>query len=67
MYVYSRGGPQTALAPRPSLIYCAYVISLGSWTHTHVVSVTFRTHFVNIVTMKIYEDFVFSYDTGYGW
>jgi hypothetical protein len=23
MYVYSRGGPQTALAPRPSLIYCA--------------------------------------------
>jgi hypothetical protein len=22
-YVYSRGGPQTALAPRPSLIYCA--------------------------------------------
>jgi hypothetical protein len=24
MYVYSRGGPHTALAPRPSLIYCAY-------------------------------------------
>jgi hypothetical protein len=23
MYVYSRGGPHTALAPRPSLIYCA--------------------------------------------
>jgi hypothetical protein len=23
MYVYSRGGPQTAPAPRPSLIYCA--------------------------------------------
>jgi hypothetical protein len=22
MYVYSRGGPQTAPAPRPSLIYC---------------------------------------------
>jgi hypothetical protein len=22
-YVYSRGGPHTALAPRPSLIYCA--------------------------------------------
>jgi hypothetical protein len=22
MYVYSRGGPHTALAPRPSLIYC---------------------------------------------
>jgi hypothetical protein len=25
MYVYSRGGPHTALAPRPSLIYCASV------------------------------------------
>jgi hypothetical protein len=25
MYVYSRGGPHTALAPRPSLIYCAFV------------------------------------------
>jgi hypothetical protein len=25
MYVYSRGGPHTALAPRPSLIYCAYL------------------------------------------
>jgi hypothetical protein len=24
MYVYSRGGPQTAPAPRPSLIYCAF-------------------------------------------
>jgi hypothetical protein len=24
MYVYTRGGPQTALAPRPSLIYCAF-------------------------------------------
>jgi hypothetical protein len=23
MYVYSRGGPRSALAPRPSLIYCA--------------------------------------------
>jgi hypothetical protein len=23
VYVYSRGGPHTALAPRPSLIYCA--------------------------------------------
>jgi hypothetical protein len=23
MYVYSRGGPPTAPAPRPSLIYCA--------------------------------------------
>jgi hypothetical protein len=23
MYVYSRGGPQTVPAPRPSLIYCA--------------------------------------------
>jgi hypothetical protein len=23
MYVYSMGGPHTALAPRPSLIYCA--------------------------------------------
>jgi hypothetical protein len=23
MYVYSRGGPHSALAPRPSLIYCA--------------------------------------------
>jgi hypothetical protein len=23
VYVYSRGGPQTATAPRPSLIYCA--------------------------------------------
>jgi hypothetical protein len=23
MFVYSRGGPQTAPAPRPSLIYCA--------------------------------------------
>jgi hypothetical protein len=22
-YVYSGGGPQTALAPQPSLIYCA--------------------------------------------
>jgi hypothetical protein len=27
-YVYSRGGPQTALAPRPSLIYCAL-----QWTY----------------------------------
>jgi hypothetical protein len=27
-YVYSRGGPHTALAPRPSLIYCAYFQSL---------------------------------------
>jgi hypothetical protein len=25
MYVYSRGGPHTALAPRPSLIYCASI------------------------------------------
>jgi hypothetical protein len=24
LYVYSRGGPQTAPAPRPYLIYCAY-------------------------------------------
>jgi hypothetical protein len=24
MYVYSRGGPQTAPAPRPFLIYCAF-------------------------------------------
>jgi hypothetical protein len=24
MYVYSRGGPQTGLAPRPSLIYYAH-------------------------------------------
>jgi hypothetical protein len=24
MYVYIRGGPQTAPAPRPSLIYCAF-------------------------------------------
>jgi hypothetical protein len=23
MYVYSRGGPHTTLAPPPSLIYCA--------------------------------------------
>jgi hypothetical protein len=23
VYVYGRGGPQTAPAPRPSLIYCA--------------------------------------------
>jgi hypothetical protein len=22
-YIYSRGGPHSALAPRPSLIYCA--------------------------------------------
>jgi hypothetical protein len=28
MYVYSRGGPHTALAPRPSLIYCAYFSEL---------------------------------------
>jgi hypothetical protein len=26
MYVYSRGGPQMALAPQPSMIYCAFVI-----------------------------------------
>jgi hypothetical protein len=25
MYVYSRGGPQTAPAPRPSMIYCVTV------------------------------------------
>jgi hypothetical protein len=25
MYVYSRGGPPTAPAPRPSLIYCAFL------------------------------------------
>jgi hypothetical protein len=24
LYVYSRGGPQTAPAPRPFLIYCAF-------------------------------------------
>jgi hypothetical protein len=24
MHVYSRGGPKTAPAPRPSLIYCAF-------------------------------------------
>jgi hypothetical protein len=28
MYVYSGGGPHTALAPRPSLIYCAYQLSI---------------------------------------
>jgi hypothetical protein len=28
MYVYSRGGPQTALAPQPSLIYCAFKLGL---------------------------------------
>jgi hypothetical protein len=27
MYVYSRGGPPTAPAPRPSLIYCAYWVT----------------------------------------
>jgi hypothetical protein len=27
MYVYSRGGPQTAPAPRPFLIYCALHVS----------------------------------------
>jgi hypothetical protein len=27
MYVYSRGGPQTAPAPRPSLIYCAFLFT----------------------------------------
>jgi hypothetical protein len=27
MYVYSRGGPHTALAPRPSLIYTCAVIN----------------------------------------
>jgi hypothetical protein len=27
VYVYSRGGPHTALAPRPSLIYCAYYLA----------------------------------------
>jgi hypothetical protein len=30
MYVYSRGGPQTAPAPRPSLIYCAFTITYAS-------------------------------------
>jgi hypothetical protein len=34
MYVYSRGGPQTALAPRPSLIYCAY------WSRDNAVGIT---------------------------
>jgi hypothetical protein len=29
MYVYSRGGPQTAPAPRPSLIYCALELKLN--------------------------------------
>jgi hypothetical protein len=28
MYVYSRGGPHTALTPRPSLIYCAFFVSI---------------------------------------
>jgi hypothetical protein len=28
MYVYSRGGPKTAPAPRPSLIYCALASSI---------------------------------------
>jgi hypothetical protein len=28
LYVYSRGGPQTAPAPRPSLIYCALPVSI---------------------------------------
>jgi hypothetical protein len=45
VYVYSRGGPQTAPAPRPSLIYCAsrepwslfqflnlYTVSRTPWT-----------------------------------
>jgi hypothetical protein len=30
MYVYSREGPHSALAPRPSLIYCAYYIVLNT-------------------------------------
>jgi hypothetical protein len=34
MYVYSRGGPPTAPAPGPSLIYCA----LGLNVNTHIVS-----------------------------
>jgi hypothetical protein len=33
MYVYSRGGPHTVLAPRPSLIYCAYVLTIGTCVH----------------------------------
>jgi hypothetical protein len=30
MYVYSRGGPPTAPAPRPSLIYCACILIITS-------------------------------------
>jgi hypothetical protein len=33
MYVYSKGGPHTALAPRPSLIYCA-------WNHIYLILFT---------------------------
>jgi hypothetical protein len=29
-HVYSRGGPHTALAPRPSLIYCAYRLHIDT-------------------------------------
>jgi hypothetical protein len=37
VYIYSRGGPHTALAPRPSLIYCAYLLgdSIDTIKKTH--------------------------------
>jgi hypothetical protein len=43
MYVYSRGGPHTALAPRPSLIYCAspLINPLSSHTSNEVQDFTY--------------------------
>jgi hypothetical protein len=45
MYVYSNGGPQMSLAPRPSLIYCASPINNTSYKNVNIQKFNLQTHF----------------------
>jgi hypothetical protein len=49
MYVYSRGGPHTAPAPRPSLIYCALILCIDR-------PVSVCVHMVQKVKLLCHED-----------